>query len=229
MRRSTHQASDVTYGAIGATQAEDLLAYPPTGFRPAAFRTRIGHGDARFAAAVVQVRTWQVFTRSDIEVKVDEMAPIDPSSYSPVGWDASGKPVRPAEPVEQEEVEYTADGEQFASPGTTATLTMRVLGIPFRAPVRVVSFIDEPGRQGMALGTRAGHPLSGEESFVVEETADGSVWLDIRLFWRPAAWYWWPAYPALRALQRLYVKRYLRALVAAPETTPDAMPTGPEN
>jgi uncharacterized protein (UPF0548 family) len=229
MRRSTHEASDVTYGAIGATQAEDLLSYPPTGFRSSAFRTRIGHGDARFAAAVLQVRTWQVLTRSGIEVKVNETAPIDPSSYSPVGRDASGKPVRVTDPVEQEEVEYTADGEPIASPGTTATLTMRVLGVPFRAPVRVVSFIDEPGRQGMALGTRAGHPLSGEESFVVEETADGSVWLDIRLFWRPAAWYWWPAYPGLRALQRMYVKRYLRALVAAPETTPDLTPTEPED
>lgn len=220
MRRSSHEASDVTYGAIGATQAEDLLTYPPSGFRSAAYRTRIGHGDARFAAAVEQVRTWQVFTRSDIGVRVDSVAPIDPTSYSPVGWDADGKPVRGAEPVGRPEVEYTADGEAIATPGTTATLTMRVLGIPFRAPVRVVTFIDEPGRRGMAVGTREGHPLSGEESFVIEQTADGSVWLDLRLFWRPSAWYWWAAYPGLVAVQRMYVRRYLRALVAAPETTP---------
>jgi len=81
--------------------------------------------------------------------------------------------------------------------------------------VRVVYFIDEPRRRGLAYGTREGHPLTGEESFVIEQTEDGSVWLDIRLFWKPSTWYWRAAYPALAAMQAVYIKRYLKALVVA--------------
>ena len=34
-RRSTFTDQSVTYGAIGATLAPDLLRYPPAGYRPA--------------------------------------------------------------------------------------------------------------------------------------------------------------------------------------------------
>ncbi|WP_224760424.1 DUF1990 family protein [Salinibacterium sp. ZJ450] len=227
MRRASHQPSNVTYGAIGGTQADDLLTYPPTGFRAAHYRTRIGHGDARFEAAVEQLRTWQLHKYSGIEVQVDEVPPVDETSYTPVGFDQAGKPVVPAAPVETAEIEYTADGAQLATPGTTATLTLKALGIRWQAPVRVVFFVEEPHRRGLAYGTRDGHPLTGEESFVIDQTDDGSVWLDIRLFWRPSTWYWWAAYPGLVVLQRMYVKRYLKALVVAADAAPptDATPT----
>lgn len=225
MRRASHQHSNVTYGAIGGTQAEDLLTYPPAGFRSAHYRTRIGHGDARFEAAVEQLRTWQLHKYSGIEVRVDEVPPLDEMSYTPVGFDKAGKPMIPAAPVESAEIEAAqmkaaADGEQLATPGTTATLTLTVLGIRRQAPVRVVYFIDEPRHRGLAYGTREGHPLTGEESFVIDQTDDGSVWLDIRLFWRPSTWYWRAAYPALVLLQRMYVKRYLKALVVAADAAP---------
>jgi uncharacterized protein (UPF0548 family) len=85
---------------------------------------------------------------------------------------------------------------------------------PFRssAPVRIVYTIDEPTRRGYAFGTLPGHPLRGEELFVVERADDDSVWLRIRSFSRPAGPLWWATYPVLRVVQSLAVGRYLRSL-----------------
>lgn len=85
---------------------------------------------------------------------------------------------------------------------------------PFRttAPVRIVYTIDEPTRRGYAFGTLPGHPLRGEELFVVERADDDSVWLRIRSFSRPAGPIWWAAFPVLRVVQSLAVGRYLKAL-----------------
>jgi len=38
------------------------------------------------------------------------------------------------------------------------------------------------------------------------------VWIVIRAFSRPSAWYWWAVAPVLRATQWFYTRRYLRAL-----------------
>jgi hypothetical protein len=43
-RRSTFTDQSVTYGAIGATLAPDLLRYPPAGYRPAEDSVRLGSG-----------------------------------------------------------------------------------------------------------------------------------------------------------------------------------------
>ena len=42
----------VTYAAVGASQAPDLLQYPPQGYRPLEMRGRVGHGDERWEWAV---------------------------------------------------------------------------------------------------------------------------------------------------------------------------------
>jgi uncharacterized protein (UPF0548 family) len=81
---------------------------------------------------------------------------------------------------------------------------------PFREPVRVVYTIDEPDRRGFAYGTLPGHPVEGEESFVVARRA-GGVWLDIRSFSRPSR-RWRVLAPLLRRAQDVALGRYLRAL-----------------
>lgn len=53
------------------------------------------------------------------------------------------------------------------------------------APCRVVRLIDEPERRGFAYGTLPGHPLVGEEEFVVHRADDDVVSLTIRSFSRP--------------------------------------------
>ncbi|BDZ50930.1 hypothetical protein GCM10025867_31710 [Frondihabitans sucicola] len=79
--------------------------------------------------------------------------------------------------------------------------------------MRVVYVIDEPTRKGFAYGTLEGHPESGEESWVIDQTDDGSVWLTVRAFSRPANWKWRLVSPFLRAQQNKFTQRYLRVLV----------------
>ena len=49
MRRGTFRDETVDYAAVGATQARDLMQYPPERSIPAEESWRIGSGEARFA------------------------------------------------------------------------------------------------------------------------------------------------------------------------------------
>ena len=97
-------------------------------------------------------------------------------------------------------------------PGDDVTLTFGWGVLSLHEPVRVVQVIDEPRRRGFAYGTRAGHPIRGEESFIVEHRSDDSVWLTIRSFSRPSSAGWWVLDPLLRIAQLIVTRRYLRAL-----------------
>lgn len=85
------------------------------------------------------------------------------------------------------------------------------------APARVVYVLDEPRRRGFAYGTLAGHPVSGEESFVVELRSDETVVFTVSAYSRPARWFTRLAGPAGRSFQRLMAGRYLRAIQRAVE------------
>jgi uncharacterized protein (UPF0548 family) len=211
--RGTHRPTDLSYGAVGASQAPDLMTYPPAGFVPAEHRTRIGHGDQRFETAWIQTLTWQIQERSGISVHVDSVPAEDEQGYTPVTFDENGVPIGAASVGGAAPTRYAPDGTPLIVAGTTATLTLSAYGRTVHAPVRVVSVIDEPDRKGFAYGTLAGHPESGEESWIVERTADGSVWLNIRQFSRPSSWKWRLVAPLLRRQQRAMTERYLTALV----------------
>ena len=71
-----------------------------------------------------------------------------------------------------------------------------------------------------AVGTLPGHAFSGEESFTLEREENGSVWLTVRSFARPAAWWGWPLLPGLLLARTLIARRFLRALTV-PLTTQD--------
>jgi uncharacterized protein (UPF0548 family) len=80
-----------------------------------------------------------------------------------------------------------------------------------REPVRVVAVVTGPDRCGFAYGTLPGHPVSGEEAFVVSRAPDGTVSLTLRSLTRPSPGVWRPLFPALLVAQRWYRRRYLRA------------------
>jgi uncharacterized protein (UPF0548 family) len=80
------------------------------------------------------------------------------------------------------------------------------------APCRIVRVIDEPDRYAWAYGTRPGHPECGEEAFVLTLAEDGSVWLDVSAFSRPAAWYTRPLGRVIPSLQVLYARRCAQVL-----------------
>jgi Domain of unknown function (DUF1990) len=67
-------------------------------------------------------------------------------------------------------------------------------------------------RCGFAYGTLAGHPESGEESFVVAQTATG-IRFEVTAVSRPAGMVARIGAPVARAIQRRTSRRYLSALV----------------
>ena len=203
----------VSYAAIGGTKAEDLLAYPPAGTRAISRRKRIGHGENRFLWASAQTMTWGVQRLSGFTVEV-ESAPseVTDRTYLPVTFDEDGVPVEAAAFDAAAETTFGLDGAAYLVPGDTAMLTIPFFGLTVTAPVRVVYVVDEPHRKGFAYGTLHGHPEGGEESFIVERTDDGSVWMVINAFSRPSTWYWWLCALPLRAAQEYYTRRCLRVL-----------------
>ncbi|WP_338675045.1 DUF1990 domain-containing protein [Streptomyces sp. SCSIO 30461] len=105
-----------------------------------------------------------------------------------------------------------------AEPGTDVEVSLGVGPLRFRAPCQVIWAEHSADRRGFAYGTRRGHPEQGEESFVVELAADGTVWFTVTAFSRPARWYTRLAGPLVPVLQRLYAHGLGRALreIAAP-------------
>lgn len=79
-------------------------------------------------------------------------------------------------------------------------------------PVEVVAVVETDDRCGFAYGTLPGHPVRGEEAFVVHRDGAGTVYLTLRSLTRAGSGRWRAAFPAILVAQRRYRRRYLRAL-----------------
>jgi uncharacterized protein (UPF0548 family) len=81
-------------------------------------------------------------------------------------------------------------------------------------PARVIAVVDEALRCGFSYGTLEGHPVSGEEAFVLHRASEGaSLRLTVRSLTRPApSGAWRYTFPALLVAQQVFRRRYLRAL-----------------
>ena len=99
---------------------------------------------------------------------------------------------------------------------------------PFRldAPCQVVwvhepSDLDGPQSAGFGYGTLPGHPARGEESFEVEISGQGEVWLRISAFSKPANWFYAAGGLVTGAAQRHVTSRYIEGArsLAAEGTT----------
>lgn len=210
MRRATFTDAAVNYGAIGGTLAPDLLTYPPKGYRPSEHTVRLGSGDERFALAVKSLMTWGVQRGSGMTVTDPETG--TGVQYTGIRFDADGTTPAAVQQDDGDEATFAEDGTPYIVNGMTAQLAMSAWPFTGTAPVRVVYVIEEGTRIGFGYGTLAGHPVSGEESFVVERLADDSVWLTVRSFSRPSSWRYWLVWPFVRLQQRRFTRRYLRAL-----------------
>lgn len=82
---------------------------------------------------------------------------------------------------------------------------------PLAIPCRVVWVLDAPDARGFGYGTLPGHPVSGEESFVVRREVD-VVTLTVAAYSRPALLVTRLAGPVGRLGQRVMVGRYAAAL-----------------
>lgn len=103
-----------------------------------------------------------------------------------------------------------------AEPGARVVVGLGAGPLRLHAPCRVITTVDEARRRGWSYGTLQGHPECGEEAFLVDHEQDGSVWLTIVAFSRPAVWWTRLAGPLVPVLQRAYARRcgaVLRRLV----------------
>ncbi len=98
-----------------------------------------------------------------------------------------------------------------AAVGAEVTLGFGIGPLRLWAPCRVLWVVDEPDRYGYGYGTLAGHPESGEESFLVS-LADDEVWFEVRAFSRPARWFTRIGGPAGHLVQDLVTDRYRAAV-----------------
>lgn len=96
--------------------------------------------------------------------------------------------------------------------GAVVLLRLGIGPVAIDAPCRVVRVVDETDRKGFAYGTLAGHPESGEESFVLTRLQDGTVRFDVVAFSRPHSRIARLGGPLTTAAQRLATRRYLHAL-----------------
>ncbi|WP_242901604.1 DUF1990 family protein [Actinomadura terrae] len=100
----------------------------------------------------------------------------------------------------------TASARRVA-PGVTVEVGLGVGPLRLRAPCRVVWTREEERRAGWAYGTLPGHPVAGEESFVVHQDDSGEVWLTVTAFSRPAGRTARLAGPFMPVFQRAYARR----------------------
>ena len=107
---------------------------------------------------------------------------------------------------------FSVAPETPVASGDRPVILAHAFGLSVREPVEVVEVVDTPDRVGFAYRTLPGHPLSGEEAFIVHRDAE-TVVLTIRSLTRPSRTpRWRAAYPALLVAQRVARARYLRAM-----------------
>ncbi len=100
--------------------------------------------------------------------------------------------------------------------GTNVAVLASHLGVWSLNACRVVEEFNERGaRFGFAYGTLSEHAESGEERFVVELDADGSVWYEIRATSRPSALWARLGYPISRRFQASFRNASMQALKKA--------------
>lgn len=208
MRRGSFQEGTVDYAAVGATQAADLIGYPPEKSVPAEASWRIGSGEARFTSSADTLLAWGALRGAGLSIA--DVRPASGPMYSGVGFDAEGAPIAPSR-LEADQ-RFDADGTPYVGAGTTVRVHGRVGGMKADAQLRVIYMIEEPRRVGFALGTVDGSVVSGEESFVLDWTDADEVWFTVRAFDRPVA----PVYrlvpPLVKRRRRELFQGYLRAI-----------------
>jgi uncharacterized protein (UPF0548 family) len=203
MRRETFRDETVDYAAVGATQAPDLLQYPPEHSIPAAAQWRIGSGEERFRTAVEALLAWAPLKGAGLELA--DVRPAPGPTYTGVSFDDSGNAVAPSR--SDADQRFDAEGTPYVGAGTTVTVRGKVARFRADAELRVIFVIEEARRVGFALGTVGGSVVSGEESFMIEWRENDEVWFDVRAFDRPVT-FW-------NRLFKGFVRRRRKALFAA--------------
>jgi uncharacterized protein (UPF0548 family) len=208
MRRGTFRDETVDYAAVGATQAPDLMQYPPERSVPAQESWRIGSGQGRFDSASEALLSWRALR--DGGLAVSDVRPAAGPMYSGVSFDHEGHPVAPSR-LESEQ-RFDADGTPWVSSGSTIRVRGRIAGMKADAELRVIFAVEEPRRVGFALGTVGDSVVSGEESFMVDWYDNDEVWFTVRAFDAPSSFVYRMIPVLVSRRRKALFQRYLRAI-----------------
>jgi len=109
---------------------------------------------------------------------------------------------------------FSVDSDSAVISGQRVIVTAKLFGVSVIEPVEVLDVVEEVNRVGFAYRTLEGHPVSGEEAFVVHRDGE-QVTLTIRSLTRAAPQQpWRTLFPLLLIAQKVVRRRYLRALRA---------------
>ena len=170
----------------------------PDGYRNFESAYFVGRGQDTFDRCTEELLHWEVKIRSGFDIEVGGQ-----------GTTGAGEPGNGRG--------TTGAGESGNEPprveaGQEPTIRVR-LG-PFRLPEpsRVIDVFETARRCGFTYGTKPGHPITGEESFILIRTTDDRVFLVLRSVSRAGAGIWRFGEPFVRLAQVIYRRRYGRAL-----------------
>ena len=180
--------------------------------RPADYRNFesayfVGHGRDTFDFCAEELLHWEVKIRSGFDIGA---RPQDDEVDPPAGGLEAGSEIG-AETGSEADT-GTALGAPRIRVGQEPTIFVR-LG-PFRLPepARVIAVFESETRRGFTYGTKPGHPITGEESFILIHTPDDRVFLVLRSVSRAGMGIWRLGEPLVRLAQIIYRRRYSRAL-----------------
>ncbi|AUG29764.1 DUF1990 domain-containing protein [Microbacterium hominis] len=208
MRRGSFQDDTVDYAAVGATQAHDLMSYPPENSVPAEDSLLLGSGQARFESSAEALLSWSALRGAGLQIS--DVRPAAGPMYTGVGYDIDGTPTV-ASRLEADQ-RFDADGTPYVAAGTTIRVHGHVKRMSADGELRVIYAIEEPRRVGFALGTVGGSVVSGEESFVVTWADNDEVRFTVRAFDRPVSALYRLIPPLLKRRRRELFRGYLRAI-----------------
>lgn len=208
-RRRTYSDTSTSYAAVGATQAADVLIFPPAGFRSAQQEFKLGSGAARFEAATVALMTWGAQKGAHLQVlEVNEAAS---EGYQGLIFNEFGAPLPPT--TEALDQLFSPDGTPYLSAGTSVLLEGAWSPWKVQTRHRVIYVVRDDRRMGFALGTLDEGPVIGEELFTVEWRDDDTVWSVVRTVTSvPSSRFSWLRAPLIRLRQYLQLRQYVRSL-----------------
>ena len=161
-RRSNFTESPLSYVEIGASEAEDLLQFPPRGATPFEIDAWLGSGEDRFQQSATALMTLRHVARADGEVA--DLTPGTAPSYR----------------GENEGV-YGPDGSAYVTDNTRFSVRHGGVARGFL----VIRTIVTDDVVGLILGTTDRDGVTGEMVMTVQRREDGKVWGVARGFIHP--------------------------------------------
>lgn len=169
-RRSSFSEASVSYAAVGASLAPDVLNFPPPGFRSAHTRQHLGSGQERFDASVDGLLSWRMIDAAGFNLEQVEKS-SQPGYAGPAATNISVN--------DTGEVVYSSDGRGHITPGDVVTIRRRGWAPFGDRHFRVVAVTRDPGVVSLVFGTIDAEPFVGEFLIGVFHLDDDTVWSQV--------------------------------------------------